>query len=132
MYDPDDPILARVRSVALAFPGADEKESHGRPAFYTAKVFGYYGGSVRVEGDWEAHDQAVLFIPDPVERPALVSDDRFWVPAYLGPSGWLGLDLDEGSDFGEVAELLEESFRATAPKRLVTELDDRTEGARPR
>ena len=123
MYDPDDPILARVRAVALAFPGADEKESHGRPAFYTGKVFGYYGGSVRVEGDWEAHDQAVLFIPDPVERPALDADDRFWVPAYLGPSGWLGLDLDEGSDFEEVAELLEESFRATAPKRLVAKLE---------
>jgi hypothetical protein len=123
MYDPDDPILARVRAVALAFPGADEKESHGRPAFYTGKVFGYYGGSVRVEGDWEAHDQAVLFIPGPVERPALDADDRFWVPAYLGPSGWLGLDLDEGSDFEEVAELLEESFRATAPKRLVAKLE---------
>jgi len=123
MYDPDDPILARVRSVALAFPGADEKESHGRPAFYTGKVFGYYGGSIRVDGDWEAHDQAVLFLPDPVERPALEYDDRFWVPAYLGPSGWLGLDLDHGSDFEEVAELLEESYRATAPQRLVTELD---------
>jgi hypothetical protein len=113
-----------VRAVALAFPGADEKESHGRPAFYTGKVFGYYGGSVRVDGDWETHDQAVLFIADPVERPALDADDRFWVPAYLGPSGWLGLDLDQGSDFEEVAELLEESFRATAPKRLVAVLDE--------
>jgi hypothetical protein len=123
MYDPDDPVLARVRTVALAFPGADEKESHGRPAFYTRKVFGYYGGSVRADGAWEEHGQAVLFLPDPVERPALESDTRFWVPAYLGPSGWLGLDLDESSDFDEVTELLEESFRATAPQRLVAELD---------
>jgi hypothetical protein len=124
MYDPDDPFLARVRQVALALPGAAEKESHGRPAFFTQKVFGYYGGSVRVDGDWEAHDQAVLFLPDSAERPALEADERFWVPAYLGPSGWLGLDLDEGSDFDEVAELLEESFRATAQQRLVAELDE--------
>jgi hypothetical protein len=123
MYDPDDPLLARVRQVALAFPGADEKESHGRPAFYTGKVFGYYGGSVRIEGDWETHDHAILFLPDPGERPALEADGRFWVPAYLGPSGWLGLDLDSTSDFDEVAELLEESFRATATKRLVAQLD---------
>jgi hypothetical protein len=123
MYDPDDPLLASVRHIALAFPGADEKESHGRPAFYTDKVFGYYGGSVRIEGDWEAHDHAILFLPDPAERPALEVDGRFWVPAYLGPSGWLGLDLDSTSDFEEVAELLEESFRATAPKRLVAQLD---------
>ncbi len=125
MYDPDDPLLARVRQIALGFPGADEKESHGRPAFYTGKVFGYYGGSIRVDGDWEAHDQAIIFLPDPGERLALEADGRFWVPAYLGPSGWLGLDLDAGSDFAEVSELLEDSFRATAPRTLVSELDQR-------
>jgi hypothetical protein len=124
MYHPGDPLLARVRQIALAFPGSAEKESHGRPAFYTRKVFGYYGGSVRVDGEWVQHDQAILFLPDPGERPALEADARFWVPAYLGPSGWLGLDLEAGSDFEEVAELLEESFRATAPKRLVAELDE--------
>jgi hypothetical protein len=124
MYDPEDPLLARVREISLAFPGSGEKESHGRPAFFTRKVFAYYGGSVKVEGVWDSHDQAILFLPDPVERPALEGDDRFWVPAYLGPSGWLGLDLEPGSDFDEVAELLEESFRATAPKRLIAELDE--------
>lgn len=124
MYDPNDPLLARVREIALSFPGAGEKESHGRPAFFTGKVFGYYGGSIRSGGEWEPHDHAILFLPDPGERPALEADDRFWVPAYLGPSGWLGLDLDAGSDFGEIAELLEESFRVTAPKRLVAQLDE--------
>lgn len=123
MYDPDDPVLARVREIALAFPGAAEKESHGRPAFYTRKVFGYYGGSVRFDGEWEPHDRAIVFLPDPVERPALEADERFWVPAYLGPSGWLGLDIDVRSDFEEVSELLEDSFRITALKRLVAELD---------
>lgn len=124
MYDPDDPLLARVREIALAFPGSDEKESHGRPAFYTRKVFGYYGGSVKVDGIWDSHDQAILFLPDPAERPALEEDGRFWAPAYLGPSGWLGLDLEPSTDFDEVAEFLEESFRATAPRRLVVELDE--------
>lgn len=127
MYDPNDPLLARVRDIALAFPGSDEKESHGRPAFYTRKMFGYYGGSVKVEGVWVEHEQAILFLPDPAERPALVADGRFWVPAYLGPSGWLGLDLEPDSDFDEVAELVEESFRATAPRRLVKELDETDE-----
>jgi hypothetical protein len=125
MYDPNDPLLARVREIALALPGSDEKESHGRPAFYTRKVFAYYGGSVRVDGVWEQHDQAVVFLPDPAERPALEAEPRFWVPAYLGPSGWLGLDLKAGSDFVEVAELIEESYRATALKRLILELEAR-------
>lgn len=124
MYDPEDPLLSRVREVAFGFPGADEKESHGRPAFFTRKVFCYYGGSRKVDGEWIQHGQAIMFLPDPAERPALKADPRFWIPGYLGPSGWLGLDLTAGSDFTEVTELIEESFRLTAPRRLVAELDD--------
>lgn len=124
MYDPDDPLLARVRDICLAFPGSQEKESHGRPAFYTRKVFTYYGGSVRADGEWQEHGQAILFLADPEERPALMADERFWIPAYLGPSGWLGLDLEANSDFDEVAELVEESYRATAGKRLVSQLEE--------
>lgn len=123
MYDPDDPVLARVRAIALAFPGSDEKESHGRPAFFTRKVFGYFGGSNKVDGNWIQHPEAIMFLPEPSERPALESDERFWVPGYLGASGWLGLDVGAGSDFDEIAELLEDSYRETAPKRLVAELD---------
>jgi hypothetical protein len=124
-FDPDDPLLARVRALALALPGADEKTSHGRPAFFTKKVFAYYGAATRSDGAWVEHGQAVVFLPGPDERPALEADPRFWVPSYLGPSGWLGLDLDERTDLGEVAELLEESFRLTAPARLVAALEGR-------
>ena len=66
-----------------------------------------------------------MFLPGPDERSALEADARFWVPAYLGPAGWLGLDLDERTDFEEVAELLEDSFRLTAAARLVAALDRR-------
>lgn len=41
-----------------------------------------------------------------------------WVPAYLGPYGWTGLDLDERTDWDELDELLRESYRFTAPARL--------------
>lgn len=123
MYDADDPLLARIREIALAFPGTDEKDSHGRPAFFTRKVFAYYSGSIKVDDVWVQHEQAIMFLPDPAERPALEADVRFWVPGYLGPSGWLGLDVKADSDFVEVAELLEDSYRITTPDHLVNELD---------
>ena len=44
MFDDDDPYLGRVRALAARFPGTAEKVSHGRPAFFTRKVFAYYGG----------------------------------------------------------------------------------------
>ncbi len=45
---------------------------------------------------------------------------------YLGPSGWVGYDLDRDAvDWAEVAELVDMSFRETAPVKLVRELDAR-------
>jgi predicted DNA-binding protein (MmcQ/YjbR family) len=126
MFDDDDPVLARVREVALAFPGADEKVSHGRPAFFTKKVFAYYGGSLKEDGDWVQHGRSIVVQPEPDERRALIDDPRVYVPAYLGPSGWIGLDLDDDTDWDEVAELLDASFRVTAPRRDVAELDARS------
>lgn len=123
MFDDEDPFLVRVREEVAAFPDAKEKVSHGRPAFFTAKVFAYYGGSLRVRGAWVQHPQSIVVQPDPDDRPALLEDPRVYVPAYLGPSGWIGIDLDEGTDWDEVAELLDASFRLTAPKRLVDLLD---------
>ncbi len=125
MFDDADPFLARLRRVALTLPDAAEKVSHGRPAFYTTKVFAYFGGSLRVDGEWEQHEHAVVVLPDAAEREALLHDDRVWVPAYLGPSGWLGLDLDAGTDWAEVAELVESSYRVTAGARRVRRLDGR-------
>jgi predicted DNA-binding protein (MmcQ/YjbR family) len=122
MFDDADPLLVRVREVAATFPGVGEKVSHGRPAFFTKKVFAYYGGSVRVGDEWVQHPRSIVVQPDPGDRPALLEDPRVYVPAYFGPSGWVGFDLDEESDWDEVVELLDASFRLTAPRRLVDEL----------
>jgi hypothetical protein len=125
MFTDDDPVLRRVRERALALPEAQEKVSHGRPAFYTGRVFAYYGGAVRVDHGWVQHGQAVLVLPEESEREALLEESRSFVPAYLGPAGWVGLDLTEDADWTEVAELLEDSYRRTAPRRLVSSLDGR-------
>lgn len=123
MFDDDDPVLARVRAIALALPQAQEKVSHGRPAFFTRKVFTYYGGSVKVGDDWEQHPRAVLVLVPLDERAALREEECSFVPGYLGPSGWTGLDLDESTDWDEVAELIETSYRETAGARLVRALE---------
>lgn len=127
MYDDDDPYFQRVRDVALTFPGADMKVSHGRPAFFTKKIFAYYGSSVRsADGEWVQHARSIVVTPDTDERPALEALTGFYVPAYLGAYGWIGLDLDTATDWDEVADLLDASFRLTAGKRLIAELDSRS------
>lgn len=126
MFNDDDPGLAQLRDIALGFPDAIEKISHGRPAFCAAKMFAMYGGSVKVRpGEHLQHPHSMLFKVDEDERTALEADARFFRPAYLGPSGWLGLDLDHAdTDWAEVAELVDASFRLIAPAKLIRRLDD--------
>jgi hypothetical protein len=125
MFDEADPLLIRVRSLALAFPDAAEKVSHGRPAFFTTKVFAYYGGSVKVDGAYQQHEQSVVVLLEPDERTALLDDERVYVPAYLGPAGWIGVDLTAGTDWDEINELLDASYRRTAGKRRIAALNAR-------
>lgn len=131
MFDEADPFLARLRALALALPGAAEKISHGHPAFFTAKVFAYYGGSVKVDGVYQRHDRALLVLIDPGDREALLAEGRCFVPAYLGPSGWIGVDLTDDTDWAEVEELLDASYRRTAGPRRVAALDRRSQPGRP-
>jgi hypothetical protein len=122
----DDPVLERVRRIALALPEAEERLSVGYPTFATTKVFCWFGGSERVNGSsGPRHPHAVLVLPDRDDEPALRQDPRFWVPAYLGPSGWLAIDVAD-TDWTEIAELIDASYRRTAPAWLVRELDARS------
>lgn len=49
--------------------------------------------------------------------------DRFFVPPYLGPSGWVGLRLEVGTpDWDEVAQIVRVAYREQAPARLARQL----------
>lgn len=124
MFDAADPLLARLRSIALAMPGAAEKVSHGRPAFFTTKVFAYYGGTTKQEHRDGLHPPRLSVLLEADERLAMLEEGAL-EPAYLGPYGWIAIDLAD-ADWERVAELIDSSFRVTAPKRLVAELDARS------
>ncbi len=125
-YQTDDPYLSRLREICLSLPGAAEKESHGHPNFYTTKVFAVFGGVVKGDHHDDRWSQSVLVLPDLLTREEALADERFFVPAYYGPYGWIGLDFRAAAvDWDEVADLIETSFRRTAGKRLIAELDAR-------
>ena len=50
---------------------------------------------------------------------------RFFVPPYVGPSGWVGVALGGRPRWSQVAELVEEAWRLVAGKRLCAERDAR-------
>lgn len=50
----------------------------------------------------------------------------YFVPAYLGRKGWVGIDLDPeaAADWDDISALVEQAWCMCAPKRLIAELDD--------
>ncbi|WP_419816981.1 phosphoribosylglycinamide formyltransferase [Glacieibacterium sp.] len=112
-------LLDRVRALALALPAAEEKLSHGSPGFFVqgGKFFAYFSANHHAEGI-----TALLVKASGVEEQAMLIDsdpDLYFRPAYLGPSGWIGIRLDTGPvDWAHVEDWLARSWRASAPKRL--------------
>jgi len=49
--------------------------------------------------------------------------EHYFVPPYVGHRGWLGVRLDRGTDWAELAELCQDAYRVIAPARLVAQLD---------
>ena len=126
MFSDDDFGLAEARSRALDFPGAFEKIAWGRPVFCATKMFAIYGGNLKSPAGMVPYPYSLLVKVEESERRALGQDARFYFPAYLGPFGWLGLDLTAAKvDWDEVSELLDASYRMVAQKRLIKELDAR-------
>jgi hypothetical protein len=53
--------------------------------------------------------------------------ERFFVPPYVGHRGWLGVRLDRGLDWDELAGIIEDAYAEVAPPRLVEEARRRGE-----
>src|SRR5690606_18547218 len=107
----------RFRKLCLALPETYEKEAWGHPTFRVGrdKMF----ASMATDGS------TATCKADPDERPALLAEpERYFLPAYVGSKGWLGITLDQpGTDWDEVEELVRTSYVLIAPKRLSKELD---------
>jgi len=91
-------------------------------------MFVMYGGSAKPEmkgADYVQYPHSIIVKVDESDRRALEQDRRFFFPAYLGPSGWLGLNLEATKvDRNEVTELIDASFRLIAPKNLIKLLEE--------
>lgn len=113
----------RVARICLALPEATEQSLNQHAAYLVRnKKFAYYlddhhgDGRLAINCRAEAGENAALVAEDPT---------RFYIPPYVGPRGWVGLYVDDGTvDWEEVRELVTESYRLVAPKRLVAVLDN--------
>ena len=123
-------LADRFRAICLALSEVTERPSHGAPnwfvrdrkAFVSLWVDGHHG-------DDFPHAWCAA-LPGVQEELVAAEPDRFFRPSYVGGRGWLGIRLDGGVDWDEIAGLCEDAYRAVAPSRLIAELDSPA-GRRP-
>jgi len=109
-------IHQAVREACLWLPEAEEFLSHGSPNFRVrGKTFASYVLNHHGDG------RVALWLnapPGSQELHVRAQPRHFFVPPYVGPRGWLGVNLDRGLDWKRIAALVRESYEKVAPSTL--------------
>ena len=122
-------ISDAVREICLSLPEAREVVSHGFPEFRVGKrAFATY--AVNHHGD----GRIALWLNMPPGAQAHyvgAEPDRCFVPPYVGPRGWLGVELDRGMDWGRISALVREAYAQVAAKDQLARLGEPADIAPP-
>jgi hypothetical protein len=111
-------ILGRLRELCLALPETSERLSHGAPAFFVREKKAFLMVLTNHHGDGRFAIWCAA--PDGMQQTLVeVDPERFFVPPYVGHRGWLGMRLDRGLDWKELAGVVEDAYAAVAPAKLV-------------
>jgi hypothetical protein len=110
--------LQRLRDICLGLPETSERLSHGAPTFFVRGKRAFLMVLTNHHGDgrfaiWcaaAAGTQELLVQADP---------GKFFRPPYVGHRGWLGVRLDRGLDWDELAGIAEDAYGEVAPRKLV-------------
>ncbi|MEQ8857661.1 MAG: MmcQ/YjbR family DNA-binding protein [Pseudomonadales bacterium] len=109
-----------VREICLGLPEATEVSSHGSPDFRVGKhTFATY--AINHHGD----GRIALWLNMPSGAQQLYVEAEpgvCFVPPYVGPRGWLGVQLDRGMDWSRIAALVREAYARVASPDLVARM----------
>ena len=114
-------IQDAVRDACLWLPGAEEVMSHGMPSYKAGKMFANF--TVNHHGD----GRVSLWLAAPPGAQELYTKadpEHYFVPPYVGPKGWLGVNLNSGLDWQRVASHIREAYLHVAPRKLAADVPD--------
>jgi hypothetical protein len=105
----------------MALPEVREVEAWGEPTWRVKTMFAMYAAAGNQPGSGRA-SVWVKALKTNQELMVAADPKRFFVPPYVGPSGWIGVYLDSPkTDWAEVKELLWDAWRMSVPKKLAAE-----------
>src|SRR2546423_10092792 len=114
----DEGTLERIREICLALPETTERPSHGAPTFFVR------GKRPFLMVLTNHHDDGRFAIwcaaPEGMQSMLVDADpEKFFVPPYVGHRGWLGVRLDPGLDWTELAGIAADAYAEVAPASLL-------------
>ncbi len=112
--------LDRLRTICLALPEAHEVEAWGEPTFRIKnKLFAMRASPNNHHGQGR---EAVWLHCAPENQRELIAMDptRYFVPPYVGKSGWVGVWIDKRAPWRDIVPLIYDAYRRVAPKKLAT------------
>lgn len=116
-------VLDRVRSIIERWPETYEKLSHGAPTWWGGrKTFARFVDNHHGDG------RIALWVKSNFSEQEVrveVDPETFFVPPYVGPSGWVGMRVDRDPEWRVIEQLLEDGYRLVAPKRAIAEFEAR-------
>ena len=112
----EDARLERLTTICMALPGAARECKGQHAAFlFRKKTFAWFLKDHHGDGMVSVACKA---LPGENATLAAAHPERFYVPPYIGPRGWVALRLDgKRVDWNEVAELIAVSYGQVAGKR---------------
>lgn len=105
----------RVRELCLSLPDTSERPSHGRPAFFIRAKHSF----VMCMDDHHGDGRLALWCaaPEGVQQALTEGEpEHYFVPPYVGHRGWVGVRLDRGLAWDEVAGAVEDAYDTVAAK----------------
>lgn len=107
-----------VREHCLQITGVTERLSHGSPTFFAP---GSRGKSFCMCLD-DHHGDGRLAVwiaaPEGAQEQLIAEDPNvYFRPPYVGPRGWVGVQLDKGLPLEVLKEHLDDAFTTVEPNR---------------
>ena len=105
-------LLARLREICLPLPECKETVTWGNPTFVAGKK--QFAVLDRYHGKW-----CIAFVADPNKQQNLLQRAGFFPAPYGAKYGWVCRDAEGRIGWKEMQQLLLESYRKVALKRML-------------
>lgn len=109
----EERAVERVRKICLAMPGASEKLAWGEPTFRAGKMF------AMMDTHHHGAEHVAVLVPAELgvqETLVKLDSQRYFVPPYVGPSGWVGARITGKPDWEAIEGLIRDAYELVAKK----------------